>query len=64
MSILDQNGTLISDFETAANGLDPSQLSHLRQIEAALTRRATAAANAKSPVPRPTSRRRTPRRRS
>ncbi len=41
VSILDQNGTLISDFETAANGLDPSQLSHLRQIEAALTRRVT-----------------------
>ncbi len=41
VSIVDQNGTLISDFETTANGLDPSQLSHLRQIEAALTRRVT-----------------------
>jgi flagellar M-ring protein FliF len=39
VSILDQNGSLISDFDTAANGLDPSQLSYLRQIESALSRR-------------------------
>ena len=39
VSIVDQNGTLISDFETAANGLDASQLSYLRQIESSLSRR-------------------------
>jgi flagellar M-ring protein FliF len=39
VSIIDQNGTLISDFESAANGLDPSQLGYLRQIESALSRR-------------------------
>ena len=39
VSIVDQNGTLISDFDTAQHGLDPSQLGYLRQMESALSRR-------------------------
>ncbi len=39
VSIVDQNGALISDFEAAANGLDASQLSYLRQIESSLSSR-------------------------
>ena len=39
VAIVDQNGTLISDFDTASNGLDPSQLGYLRQIESSLSRR-------------------------
>ncbi|MGE0801589.1 MAG: flagellar basal-body MS-ring/collar protein FliF [Lautropia sp.] len=39
VSIVDQNGTLLSDFDSAPNGLDPTQLGYLRQLEASLSRR-------------------------
>jgi flagellar M-ring protein FliF len=39
VSIVDQNGTLISDFDNAQHGLDPSQLGYLRQVESSLSRR-------------------------
>jgi flagellar M-ring protein FliF len=41
VSVVDQNGTLISDFEAAANGLDATQLDYVHQVEASLTRRVT-----------------------
>jgi flagellar M-ring protein FliF len=39
VSIVDQNGTLVSDFDSAQHGLDPSQLGYLRQMESSLSRR-------------------------
>ena len=39
VSIVEQNGTLISDFDNAQHGLDPSQLGYLRQVESSLSRR-------------------------
>jgi flagellar M-ring protein FliF len=39
VSIVDQNGALISDFDTAQHGLDASQLGYLRQMESSLSRR-------------------------
>jgi len=39
VSVVDQNGTLISDFESTANGLDATQLEYVRQVEASLNRR-------------------------
>ncbi len=39
VSILDQSGALLSDFDAPVNGLDPSQIGHQRQMEASLSRR-------------------------
>ena len=39
VSIVDQNGSLLSDFDNAQHGLDASQLGYLRQVESSLSRR-------------------------
>ncbi len=39
VSIVDQNGTLLSDFDNAQHGLDATQLGYLRQVESSLSRR-------------------------